>query len=114
MQIGFNGSERSTLGVEVELQIIDRDTWGLSSGASAILAAIGGEVPGGHPKVKHELMQSNLELVTGVCETVAEAGRILDHGPSYLRQRRLVVEGASLADVVAGLVDELQTDRPGG
>ncbi|HEY3239029.1 MAG TPA: YbdK family carboxylate-amine ligase, partial [Acidimicrobiia bacterium] len=68
MQIGFNSSDRSTLGVEVELQIVDRETWGLSSGASKILAAVGG-----HPKIKHELMESNLELVTGVCETVAEA-----------------------------------------
>jgi carboxylate-amine ligase len=73
MKIGFNGSERSTLGVEVELQIVDRETWALSSGASQILAAVGAELPGGHPKVKHELMESNLELVTGVCETVAEA-----------------------------------------
>jgi carboxylate-amine ligase len=45
----------------------------LSSGASKILAAAGEPVPGGHPKIKHELMESNLELITGVCETVAEA-----------------------------------------
>ncbi|MGH8973747.1 MAG: glutamate--cysteine ligase [Acidimicrobiia bacterium] len=73
MQIGFNGSERSTLGVEVELQIVDRGTWELTSGASRILSGLGADLPGGHPKVKHELMESNLELVTGVCETVAEA-----------------------------------------
>jgi carboxylate-amine ligase len=73
MKIGFNGSERSTLGVEVELQIVDRKTWALTSGASAILDAVGRDAPGGHPKVKPELMQSNLELITGVCETVAEA-----------------------------------------
>lgn len=71
MQISFNGSERSSLGVEVELQIVDRETWGLSSGATPILAAVGSE--GVHPKVKHELMESNLELVTGVCETAAQA-----------------------------------------
>jgi carboxylate-amine ligase len=41
------------------------------------------------------------------------AGRILDHGPSYLRQRRLVAAGGSLSDVVAGVVEELRTDRPG-
>jgi carboxylate-amine ligase len=73
MQIGFNGSERSTLGVEVELQIVDRGSWELASGASEILAVVGADHPGGHPKVKHELMESNVELVTGVCETVAEA-----------------------------------------
>jgi Uncharacterized conserved protein len=46
-------------------------------------------------------------------EELAGAGSILDHGPSYLRQRRMVVAGASLPEVVAGLVDELRTDRPG-
>jgi Uncharacterized conserved protein len=73
MQIGFNGSERSSLGVEVELQVVDRGSWDLSSGASRILEAVGGDLPGGHPKAKHELMESNLELITGVCETAAEA-----------------------------------------
>ena len=73
MKIGFNGSERSTLGVEVELQIVDRETWALTSGASQILASVASELPGGHPRIKHELMESNLEMVTGVCETVAEA-----------------------------------------
>jgi glutamate---cysteine ligase / carboxylate-amine ligase len=73
MKIGFNGSERSTLGVEVELQIVDQETRALSSGATGILDAVGAELPGGHPKVKHELMESNLELITGVCETAAEA-----------------------------------------
>jgi glutamate---cysteine ligase / carboxylate-amine ligase len=42
------------------------------------------------------------------------AGRILDHGPSYLRQRRLVAAGASLVDVVDSLVEELRTDHPSG
>jgi hypothetical protein len=39
--------------------------------------------------------------------------RILDHGPSYRRQRRWVEGGASLVDVVDGLMGELSSDEPG-
>ena len=39
--------------------------------------------------------------------------RILDHGPSYLRQRRWVEAGGTLVDVVDGLIGELRSDEPG-
>ena len=39
--------------------------------------------------------------------------RILDHGPSYLRQRRWVDAGGTLVDVVDGLIGELRSDEPG-
>lgn len=74
MQIDFQSSERSTLGVEVELELVDRESRELRSGASEILAVLNKEHPDGkHPKVKHELFESTLELITGVCETVPEA-----------------------------------------
>ena len=37
---------------------------------------------------------------------------VLDHGPSYLRQRGVVAAGGTLVDVVDSLVGELETDRP--
>jgi carboxylate-amine ligase len=39
--------------------------------------------------------------------------RILDHGPGYRRQRRWAEAGASLVDVVDGLMGELRSDEPG-
>jgi glutamate---cysteine ligase / carboxylate-amine ligase len=36
---------------------------------------------------------------------------VLDHGPSYLRQRRVLEAGGSYADVVDSLIRELETDR---
>jgi carboxylate-amine ligase len=48
----------------------------------------------------------------GCEEELTGALRILEHGPSYVRQRRLVAAGARLADVVDSLVEELKTDRP--
>jgi YbdK family carboxylate-amine ligase len=72
--IEFNASERSTLGVEVELQIVDRDTRQLHSAASSILAELGeAHADGAHPKAKHELLECTVELITGICHTVGEA-----------------------------------------
>lgn len=74
MSIEFHSSESSTLGVEVELQIVDRDSRQLRSGATEVLVAMGEGHPGGaHPKAKHELMESTLEIITGICSDVAEA-----------------------------------------
>jgi carboxylate-amine ligase len=73
VRIPFQPSERSSLGIEWELELVDRDTRELTSGASEILAEIA-PVPGEeHPKAKHELLESTVEVITGVCSTVAEA-----------------------------------------
>ena len=37
---------------------------------------------------------------------------LLERGPSYLRQRRVVDGGGSPRDVVDSLVREMETDRP--
>ena len=79
MKIEFNSSEGSSLGVEVELEIIDRETRELRSAASEILPLMGEGHPGGeHPKAKHELLESTIEIITGVCSNVAEARRDLE------------------------------------
>lgn len=74
MQIDFHSSEGSSLGVEMELEIVDVDTRELHSGATEILAEVGHGHPGGaHPKAKHELLESTIEIITGICTTVGEA-----------------------------------------
>ena len=74
MHIPFNASERSSLGVEVELEIVDRASRGLASAASDMLEDLGRGHPGGeHPKAKHELFECTVEIITGICGTVAEA-----------------------------------------
>ena len=73
MHIPFRPSERSSLGIEWELELVDLDTRELTSGATQILEEIA-LVPGEeHPKAKHELLESTVEVITGVCSTVAEA-----------------------------------------
>lgn len=65
--IPFNGSPRPTLGVELELQIIDPETRNLTSRSVQILERISDDMP-----IKQELTQSTVEVITGVCNSVAE------------------------------------------
>jgi carboxylate-amine ligase len=74
MRIPFNSSPRSTLGVEMELTLVDRPTGALVSAASELLADLGRGHPGDeHPKAKHELLECTVEVITGICETAGEA-----------------------------------------
>ncbi len=72
--IPWTPSPGPTLGIEWELQLIDRRSRMLRQDAREVLAALPGRSESGeHPKVKYELMQSAVEVVTGICSTVAEA-----------------------------------------
>jgi carboxylate-amine ligase len=74
VHIPFSSSPRSSLGVEWELELVDRRTRHLRSGASEILGELSAEVDGDeHPKAKHELLESTVEIITDVCSTVGEA-----------------------------------------
>ena len=73
MRIDFTSSQRTSLGVEWELELVDLDTRQLTGVSNAILAAMSPDGDGEHPKAKHELLQSCVEVITGICQTVAEA-----------------------------------------
>jgi carboxylate-amine ligase len=73
VQIPFTSSPRSSLGVEWELELVDLETRELSGAASGILGEISRPHGGEHPKAKHELLESCIEVITGVCTTVEEA-----------------------------------------
>lgn len=74
MDIDWNSSRGPTLGVEWELQLIDAHTRALRQDAREVLAALPELAAGnGTPKLRYELMQSTIELATGICSTVAEA-----------------------------------------
>ncbi|WP_017626027.1 glutamate--cysteine ligase [Nocardiopsis chromatogenes] len=74
MAIEFNASDRTTLGVEWELQLVDVRTRHLRQEAQQVLADLPDLSRGpGRPPLRHELMQCTVEVVTGVCETVEEA-----------------------------------------
>ena len=99
MDIAFNSSERSSLGVEVELAIVDRGSRELRSGASEMLRRLEKERGEPHPKAKNELIESNIELVTGICSTVADARADLE---ATLADVAPVAESLGLALLCAG------------
>lgn len=66
-ELRFRGNRRPTLGVEIELQIVDARTMELKSGIGAILA----DLPTSLCEfVKPEFLQCYVEINTGVCRTV--------------------------------------------
>jgi carboxylate-amine ligase len=73
VQIPFSSSPRTSLGVEWELELVDLETRELRSAATGILAELAAPHGGEHPKAKHELLESCIEVITGVCTTVDEA-----------------------------------------
>ena len=67
-KLQFQASANSTLGIEVELFIVDSLTQGLSNSASAVMERVGPVVMGnGASKVKHEAFEHTVEIVTDVC-----------------------------------------------
>ena len=87
MVIDWNPSRGATLGVEWELQLIDAKTRMLRQDAQEVLAALpelGDDSD--QPKVRYELMQSTIELSTGICSTAAEAKDDLAATISQLQQ----------------------------
>src|SRR5438105_12233335 len=99
VEILFNASSGSTLGVEVELGIVDRRSRELRSGPSEMLRRLEKERGEPHPKAKNELIESNIELVTGICSTVAEARADLE---ATLAELAPVAERLGLALCCAG------------
>ena len=65
----FRPSPETTLGVELELQILDRDSGDLAPGAVPLLKVCSEE---GLASVTAELMQSMIEVKTDVCRHVTE------------------------------------------
>jgi glutamate---cysteine ligase / carboxylate-amine ligase len=85
--IDWNSSRGPTLGVEWELQLIDAHTRALRQDAREVLAALPELAAGnGTPKLRYELMQSTIELATGICSTVAEAKEDLAGTIAQLRR----------------------------
>jgi carboxylate-amine ligase len=66
----FKRSEPLTLGVELELQLVNTRDWNLTRGASDLLAAV---KKAKHPgEIKPEITESMIELSTGICRGYAD------------------------------------------
>ena len=92
-RIFFNSSPNPTIGVEVELQILDNETFELASGAGDILSEFQDNL-----HVKEELLDSIIEINTGVCKNVSE---VISDLTEYIQKASIVAEkkGYSLASI---------------
>lgn len=91
MKIEFASSRQSTLGVEWELALVDAETGELASVAKEVLRGVAARHPelnedDEHPHIKQELLLNTVELVTGICTTVAEAKADLAGSLAALRE----------------------------
>lgn len=105
MPIEFNCSPSPTLGVELELGLVDDRDRGLAGSAIDVLAALEREQrlrpdpDTGEPRVKHELFQCTLEVVTGISPTVRAAVEDLS---CTLAEVRTVIDRDGLSLIGSG------------
>jgi carboxylate-amine ligase len=96
VSIDFVSSAGPSLGVEMELAIIDPGSRELVKGGHELLIEMGAGHDGGiHPKAKAELLQSTIEIITGICRNVAEAradlAATLEEVTAYTERRGLLL-----------------------
>ena len=91
----FNASPKPTLGVEVELQIIDPTTGAAVNKAQEVFAAVDNDF-----FFKTELFQSIVEITTDVCADVAEVERDLG---GKLKKAKAALHGLGLSAIGAGV-----------
>ena len=81
--IKFNASPEPTIGVEIELQIIDKNNLDLNNISSKVLANIDKEFS---DKIKCELVESMIEINTDICSNVEEAEKDIKKTINYLEE----------------------------
>lgn len=86
-KLSFNRSPAPTIGVEIEVQILDPETLELTSLAPEILKLV---PPSLDKRIKHEFIQSMVEINTGVCSSVADVEKDLRSTYQHLND---IVEG---------------------
>lgn len=91
MHVDFTPSGVPTLGVEVEYGIVSKETGRLTEVADELLDIVGqGHPDNDHPKAKHELFNSSIEIITGVCDTPDDA--VADLKATHLELKPLLDE----------------------
>lgn len=85
MTIPFARSERSTVGIEWELALVDKDSGDLRQVAATVLDAVRPPHGGEHPNIRQELLLNTVEVVSDVSRTVREAGDSLERAIAEVR-----------------------------
>ena len=111
-KLTFNKSPAPTIGVELEIQLLDAESLELSSCAHHILKMVR---PSLQERIKPEFIQSMVEINTGICASVAEVEKDLTATYSHLIE---LAEGSGATLYSASLHpfsridDQAVTDNP--
>lgn len=83
----FHLSDPFTLGIELELQVVNPPVYDLSQDSSVLIKEVKDTVTAG--EVKHDITESMLEIATGVCKDINQAASQLG------RQQQAILQAAS-------------------
>jgi carboxylate-amine ligase len=86
MHLPFAQSERSTVGIEWELALVDKDSGDLRQVAQTVLDAVRPPDRDSHPNIAQELLLNTVEVISGVGRNVREAGDDLERAIAEIRQ----------------------------
>ncbi|MFC4615981.1 glutamate--cysteine ligase [Cellulomonas algicola] len=93
----FARSARSSVGLEWEVALVDADSGDLRQAAQAIFDTVRPTDGSEHPHIKQELLLNTVEVASGVCRTVGEAGadlrRALDEVAAAAEPLRIQLMG---------------------
>ncbi|SEC57530.1 carboxylate-amine ligase [Paramicrobacterium humi] len=99
MSIEFAKSERSSVGIEWELALVDQASGDLVNAATEILDELSAEGESEHPQIVSELLQNTVELVSSVHRSVPDAVAELT---ALVDMVRRVTEPRGIEPVAAG------------
>jgi len=101
--IKFNSSPEPTIGVELELQLVDKNDLNLNNISSNVLADINKEFS---DNVKCELIESMIEINTNICSNIEEVEKditkTLNHLDEVLKNHKAEINCTSLHPFAIG------------
>ena len=109
--IEFHSSPNPTIGVEIELQLIDDNNFDLKNISSKVLADIDKKFS---DKIKYELFESMIEINTDVCNSVEEVSKdikqTLLHLKEVLKNYNTIINCSSLHPFAKGKDQVISND----
>jgi len=110
--IKFNSSPEPTIGVEIELQLVDKKNLNLNNISSKVLADINKEFS---DNIKCELIESMIEINTNICSNIDEVEKdirkTLNHLDEILKNYETEINCTSLHPFAIGK-NQIITDNP--
>ena len=110
--IKFNSSPDPTIGVEIELQLIDKNNFNLKNVASKALPEIDKKFS---DNIKYELMDSMIEINTNICQSIEDVekdiSKTLEHLENILKDHKTLLNCTSLHPFALGK-DQIVTNNP--